>query len=566
MGSRYETALANSAWVPVSQGLTRFCNVWAGRKDLSVYVGPGGKVPAKFTPSDASIDINSDYGFKGRSGSEVRELRNRKDLAQYPVAGGLAMHESGHARYSPGMDVFNGEFSSSAEKEVFSWLDETRIEGRMVARWPGDRGYLRASAREILLEKETQPSARFAAVLIVGRAEVGSLEDRDVQGVEQWILSQDGWTAGILDEVREIVADNTVLEKHETESMREHARRLHELMPEDPSQGGGGEGESLDLEGLGEAIEAALGRAAREGLIEVLEAADNEAREEAQARREATAAEQRKNKNTAAEIFKPHISSYTPSQLSRKRAPSPEEISASIALSRELENARYREKELIEWDSVTPPGRFNPGEAMRRSAAISVGAAADRYSPFTQSKREDTDEASLVVGMMSDVSGSMRAIQPDVGSTVWMVADAVYRLKDATAAAVYYGDKAYPGLRPGDRPSQVSVWDGGGNYEHFDDGFRALDGALNLLNGSGARVLVVVSDGQYRTEQIIAREKWLDACAHNGVAVVWIALNGIASVKPRSGMEIVSATSGSMDVATAVGKACVKTLKEVSRS
>jgi hypothetical protein len=132
---------------------------------------------------------------------------------------------------------------------------------------------------------------------------------------------------------------------------------------------------------------------------------------------------------------------------------------------------------------------------------------------------------------------------------------------------VYFGQRVYPGLRSGERLHDVRTWAGRDGWEEFNHGFRALDGELNLLGGKGARLLVVVSDGQYGGEgQAESRDKWLKYCTRNGVGVVWLTPreNQVPTELEIPGMEILSIGTGFLDAINAIGSACIRSLKRVS--
>jgi hypothetical protein len=69
---------------------------------------------------------------------------------------------------------------------------------------------------------------------------------------------------------------------------------------------------------------------------------------------------------------------------------------------------------------------------------------------------------------------------------------------------------------------QVNVYTAPDGTEKFDKAFKALDGGLNLLHGTGARLLVVVSDGCYTPRESENARRWLAECDRNGVAVLWL--------------------------------------------
>ena len=84
-------------------------------------------------------------------------------------------------------------------------------------------------------------------------------------------------------------------------------------------------------------------------------------------------------------------------------------------------------------------------------------------------------------------------MQP-MASVAWILSEATRRVQ-GRAAMVYYGNNVFPTLKPGQHLDRVKVYSAPDMTEKFDKAFKALNGGLNLLNGSGALLLVVVSDG-----------------------------------------------------------------------
>lgn len=564
--TKMDRLTANAAWTPVSSRLGVICNRWAGRRDLVVYVGEDGglgKAPAFFLPEKGEIEINSKNAFGSATPAMIGDLRLQVELAKFPVAGGLALHESGHARYSRSdWKAAHAELSASAFS-VFELLEETRVEGRMADRFPADVGYLRASAKTLVFGDGVPTSMRFAVQAVLGRHWVGVLDESDIGRVVAAVLSAPGWDQALLREVRDrILVHKDLDDIDDAARMIELARELDAMMPpEEPS------GSDPDPEGaLAEAIAGALSRAERGGSAVVLSEALRAEAADARAEAEALEHEHKRHEHIARQIFpkKDEHGAFVPTALQKSREPNDDERRAAVTLARELEKARYRDRWSVDVGSVTPPGRFNPGEAMRRSAAIALHAPSEGYKPFTDRKWEEVDETPLTVGIMSDVSGSMTAVQPAIGSAVWVIANAVYRLSGAKAAALYFGSKITPGLSVGQHPKLVRVFTGRGGREDFDGGFKALDGELNLLNGKGARVLVVASDGHYTPEQRAARDKWTAKCVRSGVAVVWLALTPNPDVAIVPGLEIVTVSGKLSETAAVIGSACVRTLARVS--
>ena len=139
--------------------------------------------------------------------------------------------------------------------------------------------------------------------------------------------------------------------------------------------------------------------------------------------------------------------------------------------------------------------------------------------------RKQTDEPTLSIGVMVDVSGSMSEAMKPMATTAWVLAEAGRRVQ-ARTAMVYYGEGVFPTLRVGQRLDEVNVYTAEDGTEKFDEAFMALEAHLNLLDSRGARLLVIVSDGNYTNEQQRKAKAWIAECDKRGVAVMWIAFSG----------------------------------------
>lgn len=571
-GKKLERLAANADWMHVSGALGTLCNGWAARRDLTVYLGrDGGQgiAPAFFQPKTAEIELNSEYAFgKGSDGSLIGDLTQRVELSKYPKAGGMALHESAHARFTASFwSEIPAMLDSRREWQVFEWLEEARVEGRMVLKFPKDRAYLRACTKEIVMGDDPLAwNPRGAMILLIGRHETGVLDHEDVAAVEDHLVTL-GWDMQMQAACRSIITDFMLLDPQGEGLKRqlELAKELDILMPFDPP--------TLEdiLRGL---IEEAMGKAARGGRIEAIEEGMAEEAFKARHERELREKIDRDNQQIAQDIFDDSGDGYGTfmSKIASSRPPTSAERAAAVRLSKDLEKAKYRDRALSEYYSDVPPGRFNGGEAMRKEATRRAGGSTERFKPFRHQRYQETEEPPISVGVMCDVSGSMGRVQASIGTAVYVISEAAYRLDKASAAAVYFGEKVYPGLAKGERLRQVNTWLAHDGHENFDHGFRALDGELTLLNGEGARLLVVVSDGQYgamvpgtaKTQRSAAQE-WLNSCVKNRVGVVWIQLRGQHTGFGGPGVEVVTVDGDILDATDTIGQAAIRALEHVGR-
>jgi hypothetical protein len=142
--------------------------------------------------------------------------------------------------------------------------------------------------------------------------------------------------------------------------------------------------------------------------------------------------------------------------------------------------------------------------------------------PAWKSKtRKHTDDPTLRLGVMVDISGSMGSAMESMGQTAWIMSEAGRRIQ-AETAMIYYGSGIFPTLKRGQRLSEVTIYTAPDGTEMFDEAFQALDGELGLTFGDGVRMLVIVSDGNYTPSQTERAKQILRECKQNGVAVLWI--------------------------------------------
>jgi hypothetical protein len=204
-----------------------------------------------------------------------------------------------------------------------------------------------------------------------------------------------------------------------------------------------------------------------------------------------------------------------------------------------------------------------------QGAALKSKGIMTQVEPWRQTKRKQVDDPTLSIGVMVDISGSMGEAMQPMASVAWILSEATRRVQ-GRAAMVYYGNNVFPTLKPGQHLDRVKVYSAPDMTEKFDKAFKALNGGLNLLNGSGARLLVVVSDGEYTDPEKTAARHWLTMCERDGDGVLWL------SFPPRYGKleaeRIVAGHKAVLQIitddltvsATAIGSAAVRALSAAS--
>jgi hypothetical protein len=283
----------------------------------------------------------------------------------------------------------------------------------------------------------------------------------------------------------------------------------------------------------------------------------------------AKANERAQAKTMAREVFQAGVKSVvtgrsTSSKLVETRAPNAQERQAAVVLSRQLEKARYRDRVRTESASRLPPGRLRTRALVQGQAQRARGMMVD-VQPWNRVQHRHVDNPPLTIGVMVDVSGSMGSAMKSMASTAWVLSEAVRRVQ-GRVAMVYYGSSVFSTLKPGQHLNEVQVYTAPDSTEEFDKAFLALDGGLTLTEGRGARLLVIVSDGQYRLDQVKAVDARLAQAARAGVGVLWLGAGdyGLSKAKSfctRGSAEFVPLGNGSVvNVVEVVGRLAAKAL------
>ena len=255
------------------------------------------------------------------------------------------------------------------------------------------------------------------------------------------------------------------------------------------------------------------------------------------------------------------------SRIKETRAPSGPERAAAVKIANMLERAKYRERDEKEVTSILPPGRLR-SRAMVQEAAYKARGSMMHAEPWKRTVRKHTDDPTLNVGVMVDISGSMADAMQPMAVTAWAMSEAVRRVQ-GRCAMVYYGSGVFPTLKPGQHLPEVNVYTAPDGTEKFDRAFKALDGSLNLLNGTGARLLVVVSDGCYVPDETEKAKKWIQECEKNGVAVLWIPfahahqLGYVREIVRGTSVALLQDVTDPADAALQIGKAAADALTKI---
>lgn len=621
-----KAAKTPSEWLPVGAQIGELANEWAGRRDMVAYVGPGagGPAPACYIPNTAEIEVNVNVAFGDMVRPRDIDLTTRSGRFEFPRATGAIFHEACHARFSQ-FDIPQVHRDlKKDEAAAFILLEESRIEAQGAAMFPRFLPFLKACAMEIVLgdmdeffddptKGGTVTMAQLVG-LVYARVDAGILDIMDVREVTD--LLDDFFGLPRIARLREIAQKfqkhtdhaNPVpvypLAREWAEIVRETAEEKGETSPEG-GEGEGGEGESSGEgspgEGSGESSGEGGGEdegggraAARKAMQDIMDAvrkalgeaadanevganedlADAEWKERAEdvvAERKQKAEECKAAEAAFGNVFggKDSGGGYgrSSSRLIETRMPTAQERRAAVVVAKQLEQAKYHDRVLTEVNDALPPGRLRSRAIVQAHAQRARGMMVNA-EPWRRNVRKHVEDPNLTVGVLVDISGSMGSAMEPMATTAWVMSEAVRRVQ-GRSAMVYYGNSCFPTLRPGEHLDKVKVWSASDGTESFHMAFKALDGALNLLHGTGARLLFIVSDGEYTGDETAAAREWMKRCDEQGVAVVWLPFDrgdGATRITRKTQASVISGKKNPAEAAMLIGKACADALTKAGKA
>lgn len=604
-------------WYRVTREMAEVANTWAGRNDLMMLIGDGatfGIAPALFDPEGLQIEVDRSIAFGSVPADSVGDFRKRSVQFDFPRAAGLLLHEALHARYSKyDIIAIREEFKGTHIPNLVEIFEETRIEALGVQLYPKNKVFLKAAAMELIVpdfikatksnKEKDQKFSLWSIVtvycLINGRILIGTLERGDVIDITKAVDGYFGkplvkkmntilvraqrhaahgsgsYLVGCAKEFIELLKDfedekkdqqknnSSTKDEDKTKEQRdqEDADEFFSQMTSDPA---------FAQEVL-EALQDAASVSAEAGIAEQ----ESEERTEAKLsmlKQERTIKDDAKE--AADKVFSisrgsREMSGGTGSRVVQTRNPQPQERAAAVTIAHQLEKAKYHDRDETVVTTVVPPGRLRTRAALQ-GAAYKSRNVHNPAEPWSKTKRKHTDDPSLHLGVMVDISGSMGAAMEPMAVSAWVMSEAVRRIQ-GKCAMVYYGSSVFPVLKAGQHLPQVTVYSAPDGTEKFNDAFKALDGSLDLLYGSGARLLVIVSDGDYIPVERVKAREWLEQCDKNGTAVLWITFDAVPSKNLEStvkgtNVKVVSFNKEDVTLAARViGKAAAKALTDASR-
>lgn len=587
-------------WLRTCSEIGMVANNWSFRSDLVVYAGDDsaeGKAVAAYYSDISEIEVNIAGAFGTATTPEmVGNFTNRTTQYEFPNATGVIYHEALHARHTAWNTKYLADLLDPNEQRAFMLLEESRIERKGVIERPENRLFLRSSALHLALEDadpETLATmgdvwqSAFVSALSLARYDAGVLDADDV--AELYISLTSILGMELYRELQKIWVEFQSLNVSQTDRGVELAKKWVELLrqadPEgepvmgegvmaEPSESESGESESKESKSKGSsALSEALENSATKTEIETSDdLADQEKQEswdkEVKARQDQSQNNNQKKKATAKVFDKTTdpMGAGSNSKLQEKRSPTSNERASAVKIGQMLDKAKYRERSLHERKSVLPEGRLKARVAVQNAALKSMGIHSTQPA-WRKKVRKHTDDPTLRLGVMVDISGSMSSAMEAMATTAWVLGEAGHRIQ-AKTAMVYYGSGVFPTLRVGQRLAEVSIYTAPDGTEKFDEAWQALDGEVRLTSNDGVRILVIVSDGNYTLPQRINAVSALRECKQNGVAVLWITPRGCmdygaVGIIDEAAWGVHLREMDTNEIAMSVGKAATDALNRV---
>jgi hypothetical protein len=606
---RTRNSTTEPEWLRVGADLTKLVNAWSGRNDLVVYGGADsaeGIAPAAYYADISEIEVNLPVAFGLAKPESIGDFTKRETQTDFLMTSGVIYHEALHAKHTHWDIPALAELLDNPESHAFMGLEESRIEAKGAVEHPQNLQYLRASALELALEEVD--SARLAsmqgevwqvaqlALLSLARVSAGILTERDVVEIRELCVTALG--EELLEALEDVWTEFQSLHYSQTKQGATLAKKWVELLrqadPEgEPSgnnsafeesdedtqgqgQGQGQQGEGQQSDSLSDQIRKTLEDSATQT---EMDANDNVARQEIsnewseQAKQRAEEAKQRnERKQKAKQVFeKPHHQegSGSHSRVRERRSPTGRERASAVQIAKALEKAKYRERSVHTRKTELPQGRLVARNLIQNRAMESKGLRGE-LPAWKQKVRKHTDDPTLTLGVMVDISGSMGSAMEAMGATAWIMSEAGRRIQ-AKTAMVYYGNGVFPTLKVGQKLDQVTIYSAPDSTEKFGQAWEALDGALGLTYSDGVRLLVIVSDGYYTSDQQERCKSALKECKRNGVAVLWLVPKECHSYPAKNltaeaGWGVVADELDVSQIASVVGKTATQALARVGES
>lgn len=317
---------------------------------------------------------------------------------------------------------------------------------------------------------------------------------------------------------------------------------------------------------LGDALRGEAGKAAMERENEALEEREKQVAERMMQDKAEDAARRSESKEL---MEKRHVTGtgqsgfgeYEDRSRGEARKPEPGERIAATRLAKTLERITFHDRTVVKRDRVVPGGKLRPRAAVAQAADRARGGHA-QIPVWRAKERHHSPETPVKVAIATDVSGSMSGNEIPSAVLTYVLSNAVAGI-DGEVATATFGNRGFLVNRAHERAETVQSWEANGSFEAFREAALLLDNELNLLDGNGARILVVFTDAHFvRPDHKEYAGTFMRLCKQRNVAVIWCSYDETPCQNFGHGT-ILRLTGSPADIANTLGEAIVQEVSKV---
>jgi hypothetical protein len=551
-------------WMSASSQFTQLLAqraAWCGVKigpELADMVGT-----AQYMPDQEEVELNSRTLFPGVK-PESFDLEDEIWLRANMAGMGAFYHETGHVLFSSFTPLSMMEWKdqdgvgfTKREIDVVIAMEESRVEKQLINIQPHTAPFLQKMSMDIVLKEfhiaGNKYGTSIGALLSLAREDAGSLDSANAAIMRAEILKQiDEKTLNKLRSIwmdyqriatakdsngyairtmpfykarslaREWIAlvvdieEEKALEDLASEFIRELVKQLMIAGGEPSEEGNPQEGAEGEPSPLSQALAEAAAEIENAQEDETDEEVSKMKKQRAKDEREFEAMKDKENKRMHQSVYGATNSNNGVRWI--ERDPSDQERKDATEFAKKLAKITVQEHIKTEYQSRKPPGRFIGRQAMAQSSQISRQVAVTA-TPFRGTKRLHAETDKVRIAVLADVSGSMSDAMEPSASLVYSLSRGA-QVADSITTTILFGDQS-KAISKG-QVKKVLVADANGGGEALYSAVCAADEELNLLDGDGARIVIIVSDGMIRSQDKRPTMKWLQVAKKRGVKVIWV--------------------------------------------
>ena len=196
----------------------------------------------------------------------------------------------------------------------------------------------------------------------------------------------------------------------------------------------------------------------------------------------------------------------------------PDQARGAEALRLRLLEWFMPERSVARVDQVMPPGRLNGRMAVKRLGEIHAGTI-PTATPWRHVARRMVPTPPLRAGMVVDVSGSMSPLAAASREIAYRFSTAMSALPDARFRGMLAGEGT---ALLQSKPRQIPHYEYSHGHERVDLAAADLVERLALLRRGTARLLIIISDGEFRSDEEEGTITAMRQVIKAGGRVLWI--------------------------------------------